>query len=246
MKISIQQSQDRESVGLYNCLTHRGHDVLWWDDVDALKEFRADVAFFTKTDGLGYRAYGATSKAVNVFLGCVPTEECKAKKFVIEGLPPLADTILFPPAYHHKDLAVDAFYLSIYPLDKDSQAQSLNMIDPIRGGFSYRTAGNVSLPHVSYIGRVFTPEDGAKLCRSASICIDFGLKQAYDLLKIGCRVITDTPNNLDIPTFTPANINQVIRDLLGKPKPVLNNYEERILSFNQFCTPLSQLIGVNL
>lgn len=248
MRVSIQQSQDRNSVGLYNCLTHRGHDVLWWDDnADTLKEFKPDVAFFSKTDGLGYRAYGAVNKATNVFFGCMPGEECKAeKKFVIEGFPPLADTILFPPAYFHKNLAVDVFFLSIYPIETESQAQSLNVIDPIRGGFSYRAAGNVALPHVNYIGRVYAPEDSSKLCRSASICIDFGLKQAFDLLKIGCRVITDTSNNLDIPVFTPGTINHVIRDLLSKPKPVLNQYEEKILSFNQFCTPLSQLVGVNL
>lgn len=248
MKISIQQSQDRDSVGLFNCFTHKGHEVLWWDEnADTLKEFRPDVAFFTKTDGLGYRAYGACNKATNVFLKCAPTEECKAeKKFVIEGFPPLADYVLFPPAYFHKGLAVDVFYLSIYPLENEGQVQALNMIDPIRGGFSYRAAGNIPMPHVSYIGKVFSPEDSSKLCRSASVCIDFGLKQAFDLLKIGCRVITDTPNNLDIPVFTASTINDVIKEVLGKPKPVLNNYEEKILSFNQFCTPLSQLIGVNL
>lgn len=248
MKISIQQSQNRNLVGLFNCFTHRGHEVLWWDDnADTLKDFRPDVAFFCRTEGLGYRAYGAVGKAVNVFLGCTPSEECKAeKKLAIEGFPPLADTVLFPPAYFHKSLAVDAFYLSIYPLETEEQVQSLNMIDPISGGFSYRAAGNVLMPHVSYIGKVYSPEDSSKLCRSASVCIDFGLKQAFDLLKIGCRVITDTPNDLDIPVFNPSTINGVIKTVLSTPKPILNKYEEKILSFNQFCTPLSQLIGVNL
>jgi len=248
MKISIQQSQDRDIVGLFNALTHRHHDVLWWDPSQQdLKDFKPDVALFTDASKMGYRVFGATAKAVNLFIKCDAPEECKAeKKFKFESLPDLADTILFPPAYFHRGLSVDAFYLSIYPLEKESQAQCLNVIDPIMHGFTWRAAGNIALPHVSYIGRVQSPDESSKLCKSAKVCIDFGFKQAIDLLKLGCTVITDTENNLQVPVFTPATINQVIKDTISKPKSIINKYEEKILSYSQFCGQLEQLIGVAL
>lgn len=248
MKISIQQSQDRDVVGLFNALTHRRHEILWWDpDKQDLKEFRPDVAIFTDSSKLGYRVFGSTAKAVNLFVKCDAPEECKAeKRFKFETMPDLADTVLFPPAYFHKNLAVDVFFLSLYPLENESQVQCLNVIDPLMYGFTWRAAGNVPLPHVSYIGRVQTPEESSKLCKSAKVCIDFGFKQALDLLKLGCQVITDTPNNLQVPVFTPSTINQVIKEAIAQPKPIINRYEEKILSYSQFCGHLEQLIGVAL
>ena len=247
MKISIQQSQDRDIVGLFNALTHRHHDILWWDPQQDLKEFRPDLAIFTDSSKLGYRVFGSTAKSVNLFVKCDAPAECKAeKKLKIENLPDLADTILFPPAYYHRSFAVDAFFLSLYPLEKESQVQALNMVDPISNGFTWRIAGNVLVPHVSYIGRVHSPEESSKLCKSAGVCIDFDFKTAIDLLKLGCRVITDTPNNIGVPVFTPSNINEVIKRVLAESKPVINRYEEKILSYTQFCVHLSELVGVSL
>lgn len=246
MKISIQQSENRDIVGIYNALSSRGHKIVWWDCEQNL-DIKPDVAIFNNCEKLGYRVMGATAKAVNIFIDCQPPEICKAEqKFVLENLPALADTLLFPPAFFHKNLAVDAFYLSIYPLEKESETQTLNMIDPISNNFTYRIAGTIPTSHVSYIGSLQNPEDNSKLCKSAGVCLDFGFKQAIDLLKLGCRVITDTENNLDIPVFTPSTINQVIKDVLSKPKPIINKYEATILSYNQFCDHVSKLIGVSL
>lgn len=247
MKICIQKSGDRDAIGLFNALSRR-HMAVWWEhDKHDIKDINPDVIFFTDTSKLGTRVFGTVRNAVNVFLKCDIPESCKAeKKIMFESFPQLADTVLFPLTHFDKNCAVDVFFLCNHPLGKESELQAINMIDPIANGFTWRTAGNVPLSHVSYIGHVMTPEECSKLCKSASICIDFGLKQAVDMLKIGCRVITDTENKLDIPVFTPSNINNVILETLKKPRPIINRYEELILSYTQFCGQLSKLIGVEL
>lgn len=248
MKISIQKSPDKDAVGLFNALSNRRHQTHWWDsEKEDIRDFKPDIIFFTETSKLGTKNIAAVRDAVNVFLKCEVPENCKAeKKFAFESFPILADTVLFPIMHYCKEYAVDVFYLSNFPLEKESEAQTINMIDPISNNFTWRTAGNAPLAHVSYIGHVMTPEDASKLCKSASICIDFGFKQAVNLMKLGCRVITDMENTWDLPVFTPATINQVIAETLAKPKPVLNKYEDKIMSYTQFCGQLSQLIGVTL
>ena len=247
MKILVQKSNDRDMIGLFNALSVK-YEVVPWDHEKAdLNAISPDVAFFNDTSKLGYNTFKSSKKSTNVFIKCQAPDFCRGENnIIIEAMPTLADTIRYPHAYYHKSLAVDAFYLSNFNITDESCLQCLNVIDPITYNYTYRSAGTVPIQQVTYIGGIANASDAAKLCKSAGVCIDFGLECAVDLLKIGCRVITNKENTLDIPVFTPSTINDVIKSVLAQPKPVLNKYEGLIMSYAQFCPQLGQLIKVAL
>ena len=87
------------------------------------------------------------------------------------------------------------------------------------------------LPIPNYIGRFDSANEVSKYCLSAGVCIDLNLECAFDLARIGARVITNTENDLRIPTFDESNINDVIQRILNEKKPVLNRYENSILNY---------------
>lgn len=237
MKILVQKSNDRDCVGITNALAPN-HEVMVWDpESQDIKEASPDLYVFTDSSKLGrYVANNINEAAKFLFLKCRQPADFKVKGVSLDSLPVAADTIRYPVSIPNKQWYCDVFYLSNFR-DRTSELSSINF-----NNLTFRAAGITPLTLPNYIGRLDSPREMSTMCLSAGVCIDFELEYGLDILKIGGRVITNKENNLDIPVFTQNNINEVIKSVLNKKKPVLNKYENLILSYSQVLDNILKLV----
>lgn len=238
MKILVQKSSDRDCVGVTNALAAQQHEVMLWDpDLQDIKDADPELYIFTDVSKLGRYVYSNVNKAAKfLFLKCIQPTEFNAKGISLENLPIAADVIRYPVVIPQKELYCDVFYLSCFK-DRSFELSKIDL-----NNLTFRAAGNITLSLPNYIGRIDSPKEMSQFCLSASVCIDFDLEYGLDILKIGGRVITNVENTLDIPVFNETNINQVIREVINKKKPVINKYENSILSYSQILDNILKLV----
>ncbi len=224
MKILIQLNSDRDCAGLANNMPHTHEVVLWNPAEDDIRLMDVDAYIFTESDKLGFDVAKTVKDKPMLFFKCKQPSVFKRQALSVEAIPPCADLTRYPVEVPQRSLACDIFFLSNW-----APPHFLNQINV--EGKTFRAAGSVPLTHPGYIGRFDSPNEVSRYCLSAGVCIDSNLECAYDLAKIGCRVITDTPNSVGIPTFNASNINEVIFKLLNEKKPVLNPYESKIMTY---------------
>lgn len=238
MKILIQKSSDRDCVGVTNALAVNQEVMLWDPESQDIKDASPDLYIFTDVSKLGKYVFNNINKdAKFLFLKCVQPKEFSVKAISVETLPIAADTIRYPVAIPDKSLYCDVFYLSNFK-DRTAELSQINF-----NNLTFRAAGITALTLPNYIGRLDSPKEMSQMCLSVGVCIDFDLEYALDILKIGGRVITNVENNLDIPVFTQSTLCDVIRDVVNKKKPVLNKYENMILSYSQVVENILKLVG---
>ena len=228
MKILVQQNSDRDCVGITNGL--HGHEVYLWNDEDLIE---ADLYIFTRSEGLGFKAANLADNKRCIFFKCKKPATFKNTHLSIESIPPCADIVRYPLSFPSKELRCNALYLSNF-------ANRTFELSHIQSPFRIVGTTPVNLPN--YIGRLSNPQDVSRYCLSADVCIDFELESAIDLAKIGCKVITSQENTLGIPTFTLSNINDVISRVAGQKRPVLNPYENKIMTYKNL---VDQILGAN-
>lgn len=237
MKILVQKSSDRDCIGITNALATK-HEVLLWDpDSQDIKDAAPELYIFTDSSKLGkYVISNVDSKAKFIFLKCQQPKDFSVKAVTFESVPMAADVLRYPPSLPDKSLYCDAFYLSNFQ-DRTSILNKLNF-----QGITFRAAGAIPLMLPNYIGRLDSPKEMSTMCLSAGVCIDFDLEYGLDILKIGGRVITNVENTLDIPVFNEENIVDVIRATINTKKPVLNKYENLILTYSQITDNILKLV----
>lgn len=233
MKILVQKGEGRDYIGLINAL---GNVMIWDPAEHDIRDSKADLFIFTKPEVLGFDAVKASLNKPVLFYKCVQPSVFKRECISFETIPPCADLVRYPLEIPDKTLACDIFYLSNWE-------QDTSILNKIKGAI-FRAAGSVPLPIPNYIGRFDSANEVSKYCLSAGVCIDLNLECAFDLARIGARVITNTENDLRIPTFDESNINDVIQRILNEKKPVLNRYENSILTYKMLVEHAFTLLGV--
>lgn len=233
MKILVQKSEGRDYIGLINAL---GNVMIWDPAEHDIREAGADLFIFTKPEVLGFDAVKASLNKPVLFYKCVQPSVFKRECISFESIPPCADLVRYPLEIPDKNLSCDVFYLSNWEHDT-------SILNKIKGSV-FRAAGTIPIPLPNYIGRLDTPNEVSKYCLSAGVCIDLNFEYALDLARIGARVITNKENDLRIQTFNEDNINEVIQKVLSEKKPVLNRYENSILTYKALMEHAFQVLGV--
>lgn len=239
MKILIQKNTDRDVIGILNALVVN-HKVQIWDiDVDAiLNPEDAELVIFTDTTKLGYEAFKNLNKQVKVlFLKCQKPDFYKYASITIGTLPYCADERRYPPNYYDNDYRCDVLYIQNYGEKREV------WFNRVPKDLIFRIIGR-PVNHTNYIGGCNDPAEVTKFCKSAGVCLDFDLEYALDLARIGCTVITDKENDLGFSVFNEDNIGQIIRDELAKTKPILNPYENKIISYSYFLKYMWEALGM--
>lgn len=236
MKILVQKNSDRDCIGITNALAAKYEVMLWDPESQDIKDAAPDLYVFTDTAHIGKYVINNLKDAKFLFLKCRQPADFKFKAVSIETLPIAADTLRYPPSIVNRSLYCDVFYLSNFK-DRTDELSLLKL-----DNLTFRAAGSTPLRLPNYIGRLDSTKEMSEMCLSAGVCIDFDLEYGLDILKIGGRVITNKENSLDIPTFNKSNINEVVREVINTKKPVLNKYENLILSYSQILDNILKLV----
>lgn len=243
MRIVVQNTDDRDILGIVNALLGENHNVdIWKPEEEELSKYTdADVAIFHDSSRLGHKSLNAFKRQKTLFVKCQPPEFFLDRNPVsIESFPYLADDRRYPPSYFNKQYHCNLLYISTFQHD-DSREPYINMIP--RDLKFWIVGHHVDSPN--YIGNAYTPAELSAFASSADLCIDFGLEYGLDLVKIGCTIITNKENTIDIPTFNQDNLIEVLRRELGKPKPILNKYDKHVMTYRQFLPHIYQMLGLS-
>lgn len=229
---------DRDSVGIANALASKNHQIgLWNPDEHDIKEFEFDLAIFNDSSRLGFAVKKAVNKKKVLYLKTPPKDNIPG--VAVETLPACADLERFPPAYYDKSIANEIFLYTYKQLTEEQ----LEILSLIPNSLQFKIVGvKVDLPN--YIGNTTDPKVVTKLARSSKVCIDFDLMCAYDLAKIGCNVITDSENQVNLPVFNSENFLDTLNTAIQKKQPVLNPLDKLIMPYTQFINYLGEILEV--
>jgi hypothetical protein len=231
---------DRDVVGIANALAEKKHDViLWKPSEDDISQAEFDIAIFCDHANLGYKVKSAVKKKPVLFLKTKPLDG--AVGVTLDSIPACADLSRFPPSYYDKKLANDVFLFLQSELDE----RKLNILSKIPKNLTFKIIGvKCDLPN--YIGNTSNVNTVSKLATSSKVCLDFELTSAYDLAKIGCNVITDSENQINLPIFNEENFLDKLTEALNKKRAVINEMSSLIMPYSQFLDYISEILEVEL
>lgn len=241
MKVVVQNTDDRDVLGIVNALLIEGHEVAIWkpEEDDISQHADAGLAIFNDSARLGTKTLGVFKKQTKtMFIKCSPPEFfLNRKPLTIDKFPYCADVRRYPPVYFNKKFHCNILYISTFQHDESRE----EYISKIPQNLKFWIVGT-PVEHPNYIGNAYTPSELSTFAMSADVCIDFGLEYGLDLAKIGCQVITNKENTIDIPTFNVDNLTEILIEEVKKPKPILNKYDKHIMTYQHFLTYIYQML----
>lgn len=245
MKILLQESNDRDVVGVANALLQKRHELVFWskDKGPDIKEVAddLDLAIFSNTTDLGRQTFTPIKKKTKVlFLKCDQPDAFKHPGSVISSLPYCADEVRFPPNFPEKKYECDLLYYC------DGRYEPpMDIINSVPKDITFRIVGQrLDTPH--YIGMCRSPLEVSKLCLSAKLCLDYNFESGLDLARIGCNVITNRPNDIGMTEYNQDNFAEVIRTHKEDKRPVFNPFEEKIISFSHFLKFMFETLDIEM